>query len=265
MKIYISADIEGITGATHWDEATKNNPDYSEFQDQMTSEVNAACEGALEAGASEIWVKDAHATARNLIAAKLPKEVKLIRGWSQHPFSMVQGLDETHDALLMIGYHSRAGSDANPLAHTITGRASWVRINDRYASEFLIHGYAAALVRVPIVYISGDEGICTEAETLIPQIGTLAVKRGIGDSTLSMHPQLAVEKTREGVLKALQGNLDSCLIDLPDQFKVEIRYRDHADAYHASFYPRASLKEPHIVNYESDDYFEIMRLFSFVL
>ncbi len=150
MKVFISADIEGITGTTHWDEADKKNPDYAEFQEQMTAEVVAACEGATEAGASEIWVKDAHASARNLIAAKLPKDVRLIRGWSGHPFLMAQELDETFQAMLMIGYHSRAGSNANPLAHTNTGSAAYIKINDHYASEFLVHAYAAALVNVPV-------------------------------------------------------------------------------------------------------------------
>jgi len=114
MKIYISADIEGITGTTHWDEADKKNSDFKEFQEQMTAEVAAACEGALRAGATEILVKDAHDTARNIIASKLPREVRLVRGWSGHPFSMVQYLDETFHAVLMIGYHSRAGLDTNP-------------------------------------------------------------------------------------------------------------------------------------------------------
>jgi hypothetical protein len=99
MKVYITADIEGVTGATHWDETDKKNPDYGEFQEQMTAEVVAACEGALNAGATEIWVRDAHWTGRNIIPSKLPREAKLVRGWSGHPFSMMQGLDETlcHD------------------------------------------------------------------------------------------------------------------------------------------------------------------------
>jgi D-aminopeptidase len=81
MKAYISADIEGITGTTHWDEATKSKPDFREFQEQMTAKVAAAYEGALRAGATEILVKDAHASARNILAAKLPREARLVRGW----------------------------------------------------------------------------------------------------------------------------------------------------------------------------------------
>lgn len=265
MKVYISADIEGITGTSHWDEADKKSSDYSEFQEQMTAEVIAACEGALQAGATEILVKDAHATARNIIASKLPQEVSLIRGWSGHPFSMVQELDETFDAMLMIGYHSPAGSGANPLAHTISGSVSHIKINDHYASEFLLNAYAAALVNVPVVFVSGDAGLCMEAESLIPNIATVAVMKGTGNSTVSIHPHLALEKIRDGVQMAIEGDASRCHIELPKRFSVEIKYKDHAKAYQSSFYPGASLKEPHTILFTSDDYFEVLVLLSFVV
>ena len=265
MKVYISADIEGVTGTTHWDEATKSKPDYREFQEQMTAEVAAACEGALRAGATEILVKDAHASARNIIADKLPREARLVRGWSGHPFSMVQHLDETFYALLMVGYHSSAGADTNPLAHTISGRVARLKINERYASEMLLHAYAAALVHVPLVFVAGDAGICEEAASLNAYIKTTAVKRGVGGSTISIHPHLAVERIREGVQRALEGDVSRCLLNMPERFSVEIEYRDHAQACHAAFYPGASPKSPHAIQFESDDYFEVLRLISFVL
>jgi D-amino peptidase len=265
MKVYISADIEGITGTTHWDEATKSKPDFREFQEQMTAEVAAACEGALRAGATEILVKDAHASARNILAAKLPREARLVRGWSGHPFSMVQYLDETFYALLMVGFHSSAGADTNPLAHTISGRVARVKINDRYASEMLLHAYAAALVNVPLVFVAGDAGICEEAASLNAHITTTAVKQGVGDSTVSIHPQLAVEKIREGAQRALEGDVSRCQLQMPERFSVEIEYRDHAKAYRSSFYPGASQKSPHAIQFETDDYFEVLRLISFVI
>ena len=265
MKIYISADIEGITGVAHWDETTNDKPEFAEFQKQMTAEIKAACEGAFSAGATEVYVKDAHGTARNILASELPQEVKLIRGWSEHPFSMVQELDETFDTAMMIGYHSKAGAGGNPLAHTITTRLSGIKLNGNYASEFLIHTYAAALVNVPLVFLSGDEAICSEAESFIPNITTLAVKKGIGNSTVNIHPSLALEKISQGVEKALQGDLQACLIDLPKNFHVEVIYKEHADAYKASFYPGASLKEPHAIAFETNQYFEVLRFLSFVI
>jgi D-amino peptidase len=265
MKIYISADIEGVTGVTHWDEADRLKPDYSEFREQMTAEVSAACEGALLAGATEIWVKDAHASGRNLIAARLPRQTQLVRGWSGHPFSMVQELDESFDAMMMVGYHSRAGSGANPLAHTISGNIAGLKINGSYASELLMHAYTAASVNVPLVFVSGDQGICDDAALLIPPIATVAVKRGVGDASINIHPHLAVDQIMEQVQTALQNNVSRCRLPLPEQFAVQITYREHAMARRASFFPGAVLEQPHIVGFESDDYFEVLRLFAFVL
>ena len=263
MKVYITADIEGVTGATHWDETDKKKPDYGEFQEQMTAEVVAACEGALNAGATEIWVKDAHWTGRNIIASRLPREARLVREWSGHPFSMMQELDGTFQAALMVGYHSRAGSGASPLAHTMTGNVIYVTINGQYASEFMIAAYTAGLVGVPVAFISGDAGICQEAEALIPGLGTVAVKQGTGNATVNIHPQLAVERIRTGVEAALKGDLSRCHVKMPDHFAVELRHKNHADAYRVSFFPGASLKEPHTVQFEADDYFEVLRFFSF--
>src|SRR5262245_14222841 len=120
MKIFISADIEGIAGITSWQEADPNSAQYRPYQERMTEEVKAACLGALDAGAKEIWVRDAHWYARNLLHERLPREVRLVRGWSRHPYMMVQEIDPSFDAVAFVGYHSRGGSGANPLAHTLT-------------------------------------------------------------------------------------------------------------------------------------------------
>jgi len=265
MKIYISADIEGITGTTHWDETEKKHPDYAEFRDQMTAEVNAACEGALAAGATGIMVKDAHDSARNIMAEKLPKSCQLWRGWSGHPYFMMDGIDPTYAAVLMIGYHSRAGAHTNPLSHSMSGSDGYIQINGIYASEFMINTYAAALSGVPVAFVTGDAGLCREAQDLIPALRTVAVKEGIGSSTINIHPQLAVEQIRNGVEQALQGDLKRYLIKLPERFSVNIRYKEHTKAYSSSFYPGVSLPEPYTIHFEAGDFFEVLRMFAFVL
>ena len=264
MKVYISADIEGTTGITNWEEAEKPHPTYQEFRERMTDEVVAACAGAIEAGAKEILIKDAHDSGRNIIAGRLPDCARLIRGWSGHPFSMVQELDESYDALLFVGYHSKAGSDDNPLAHTLRLRIMHLAINGEIAPEFQIYSYAAALVQVPAVFLSGDSGICNDAQRLNPGIVTVPVSRGIGPSTLSIAPGLALKEIRAGVARALAGDRAACRLTLPKHFTLEIKYTTPVDAYRASWYPGARLAAPRTVQFDSDDYFEVLRAIKFM-
>jgi len=265
MKIYISADIEGITGIAHWNETEKSKPDFREFCDQMTKEVKAACDAAINVGVKEIWVKDAHDTGRNIIASQLPQEIKLVRGWSEHPLLMVQELDKSFDALIMIGYHSFGSSSDNPLSHTLNpSELNYIKLNGKLASEFLIYGYAAATLDVPVIFISGDEGICEEAKALNENIRTVAVNKGVGNSVISIHPQLAVEKIKEGVKSALKEDINQCKILLPEYFKVELSFKKHWKAFKTSFYPGMKQISSTNVLFESDNYFDVLRMLLFI-
>ncbi|MEO0600224.1 MAG: M55 family metallopeptidase [Myxococcota bacterium] len=266
MKVYISADIEGVAGIAHFDEATKTHPDYDEFRQRMTREVAAAAEAALDAGATEVWIKDAHATGRNLFVDALPRAVRLIRGWSGHPLSMVQELDASFGALMMIGYHARAGSGGNPLAHTMSSRVvNRIVVNGRPASEFLLHAYAGALFEVPTVMVAGDEALCAEVAELDPGIRTVATMRGVGDSTVSVHPDVAVDGIRAAVTDALQDVASIRTLAPPETLTVDLRFVKPMAAYRASHYPGATLVDDDTIRFETRDWFEVMRLLLFVL
>ena len=263
MKVYISADIEGVAGVTHRDETDLNKPESLTAREQMTAEVVAACEGAKQAGATEIWVKDAHGTGRNLIAARLPQDVRLIRGWSGHPFMMLEGLDDTFHAVLMIGYHAGAGCETNPLSHALALGIARITLSDLQASEFLIHAYAAATLGIPVAFVSGDKGLCDEVTQVNSHIGTAAVKEGLGDSTISIHPVLAAARIRGGVREALAGDLARCRVTLPSRFSLEVQYRDHFKAYLCGFFPGAQHEDPLTVRFESETYYEVLRFLLF--
>jgi len=266
MRIYVSADIEGVAGITAWEEGRKSHGDYGEFRRQMTAEVAAACEGALAAGAEAVTVKDAHGTARNLTAAELPRPTRLIRGWSGHPFGMVQELDESYDACLFVGYHARAGSGGNPLAHSMSSMlVREIRLNGEPVSEYRIHAWAAALVGVPVVFVSGDETLCREVERFQPATRTLATKWGEGASQHSLHPAEARDAIRTGVEEALSGELSAARLELPARFELEVAFKDHARAYHKAFYPGAKQSDPHTVRLELEDYFEVLRALIFLV
>ncbi len=264
MKVYISVDIEGVAGITHWDETERTHPDYPEFREQMTREALAAIEGAEAAGAKEIWVKDAHDSGRNLITGMLPANIRLIRSWAGHPLCMVQELDKSFDAVMMIGYHSAAGSEANALAHTLSLKPHLIRLNDRIASEFYIHALAGSMLDVPTAFISGDEGLMEEVKAINAAIGRCGVKRGVGQSTVTMTPKAAVNAIRKGAEAALKGNLAKRLIELPKSFVLEITYANPVTAYRMSWYPGAGHAGERTIRYETTNYLDILRMLNFV-
>ena len=267
MKIYISADMEGITGVTHWNEVEHNKPSqYTQFQERMTKEVLAACNGANDAGATEIWVKDAHYSGRNILSEYLPKNVKLIRGWSGHPYSMVQELDSSFDALMMVGYHSMAGQGGNPLAHTMSSsKLDSVYINDQQTSEFFLHGNVAAKHGVPLVFVSGDAGLCEEVKEVSPNTTTHATMVGVGDSTISIQPEESRNMIQKKVADTLKGDTKSCIWKHPGSFVLRIRYIKQQSAYRASQYNGATLIDAKTVQFDTDNYDEIMRFMLFTV
>ncbi|MCF7808125.1 MAG: M55 family metallopeptidase [Candidatus Marinimicrobia bacterium] len=261
MKVYISADIEGVTGIGHWDETSKRTQsEYQWFQKQMTREVAAAAQSALAAGATRIVIKDAHDSGRNLLLEELPEAVELIRGWAGHPLSMVQELDTSFDAVMFIGYHSRAGQDTNPLAHTMSSaRIARMSLNGKDMSEFYLHGLAASYYGVPSIFVSGDQGLCDEVAEHNENIETVATIRGEGNSIISQHPEKSLIQIRDGVTKALNKDVSKCLLALPDKYDFRIEFKKHQDTYRASFYPGAKKLSPLIVQYKTADFFEVLR------
>jgi len=132
-------------------------------------------------------------------------------------------------------------------------------------AEFHLFAWAAALFDVPTVFVSGDERLCENVKGLNPNITVCPVLRGVGASTISVHPEVAARSIREGMEEALRGDLGACRLTLPDHFELEIRYREAARAYAKSFYPGARPADDHRVVFEADDYFEILRAMAFMI
>ncbi|MFA6890051.1 MAG: M55 family metallopeptidase, partial [Bacilli bacterium] len=185
MKVFISADIEGVNHITHWNETEYGHARYEEFRIQMTEEVNRACIGAHKAGATEIIVKDAHDSAMNLIFSDLPDYVVLHRGWEGNICSMMAGLDSSFDAACFIGYHSPSRSDGNPLSHTMNTQIFHVKINGVIASEFDINSLYASYLNVPIAFLSGDLNLTKLVKGTNSHIDTVATKEGVHGAVIS--------------------------------------------------------------------------------
>lgn len=232
----------------------------------MTEEVKAACNGAMKAGATEIVVKDAHSSARNIDPAALPDMVKLIRGWARDPFMMMQGLNDTFDAVLFTGYHSPSGSGGNPLSHTMDESNLFsVKINGLLASEFLLNSYTACYFGVPIVFASGDKRLTELAHEIIPSIRTVATNEGRGASILSLHPQKVTRLIEKAVYASLSGEEMENTLKLPEEFQVEIVYTDHKRAYYYSHFPGVEKKDDRTITFTENNYYEVLRKFLFLL
>ena len=263
MKIFLSADIEGTAGIAHWDEAERTHPDYAEFRALMTAEVVAACEGARAAGATEVVIKDAHDSGRNLILDRLPDYARIMRGWSGHPDGMMFGIDASFAAAIYTGYHAKAGSEANPLAHTTTLRISRLLLNGEVASEFTVNALCAARYGVASAFLSGDAEICSDARALVPGLAAVETLQGFGRAALSLSPARAREAIREGVEAALRTRAGS-VPPLQGPFEVVVEFNNPTDAWRASWYPGARQPGPRAVAFAATDFFEIQRALRFL-
>ena len=266
MRVFLSADIEGTCGIACWAETERTTPmDYNPFQKQMTREVKAACEGAIAAGAEEVFVKDAHDSARNLDPAALPENIRIMRGWSGDPLSMMSGVDKGgFDAVLLTGYHSWAAGSGNPLSHTMNGQNEFVTLNGVRMSEFMMNAYTAGYYGVPVAFLSGDKALCDFAREFIPGITAVPVNEGVGGAVVSIHPDAAVREIRAAAEKAVK-NAKNCAVPMPDRFDITVRFREHQKAYSRSFYPGAKLEDGKNVSFSTDDWFEVLRFAHFVL
>lgn len=265
MKIFISADIEGTAGIAAWPETELSAADSAYFRRQMSREVAAACRGALEAGVDEILVKDAHDSARNIDPAELPEQASILRGWARNPYVMMAGLDESFAGAFYTGYHSGAGSDGNPLSHTMNLQNNYVLINGVKASELYLNMLSASYLGVPSLLVTGDEALCAWAEQVNPGMETVAVSRGLGGASASINPALAQRRIQEAAERALDKDISRLKLPLPDSFNVELNFKEHAMAYRASFYQGVSKHGVYTVSFSAHDWFEVLRTLFYVL
>ena len=265
MKVFICADIEGITTTTTWEETIPSHASYGLHAKQMTEEVLACIQGAKNAGATEIVVKDAHGSATNIDPTRMPSGVTLLRNWTGHPYTMVEGIDKTFSAAMFVGHHSAASKTGNPMSHTYSGRCNYLKVNGVIASEFLIYSYACALEGVPTVFLSGDKMLCDDSKDLHPKLVTCAVKDGVGAMTINYSTEDTIKNIKELSEKALTQDFINALIKLPDYFEAEFYFKEHISAEAASYFPGAIRKNDNTVIFQSNSLFEILRTIKWIM
>ena len=260
LKVFISVDMEGVSGLINWDETAQGGPDYPLFRKLMTAEANAAIAGALEAGATEIVVRDAHDSARNILPDELRPEARLIREWNG-PLSMMEGLDKTFDAVVFIGYHARAGTPDAVLKHTMSLSLFDVILNGVRLPEAGWNAAIAGYFDVPVVFLSGDTAICKQVREIVGNVETVAVKDGLGKAASMIHPAKAQDMIQKGVAAALR-NLKAYKPFKPSPpYKLEVVFTDENLAQRASWVPGAVRTGERSVAFASGDFMDIVKYF----
>jgi len=263
LKVFISVDMEGVSGVIHWEEVSRSGDDYKLFRRLMTEETNAAIEGALAAGATEILVRDSHGSARNILPDLLRPEAELLRDWSGGPLVMMDGIDETFDAVIFIGYHARAGTPSATLQHTMTGRIYDAILNGKKMPEAGINAAIAGHFGVPVVLVAGDLAIVKQAKELFGDVEAVAVKEGIGEAAKMLHPKKAQELIKEKTTKALKRLEDFKPYKINPPYTMEIIFTKEEWANRASWIPGAKRSGDRSVCFTSNDFMEILKFFIF--
>jgi D-amino peptidase len=205
MKLFLSTDFEGTSGIVAWEQIIEGNAEYEQGRKLLTDEVNAVISGALEAGATEFVVNDAHHYMRNLHPQDLLGRATLITG-KHKPLYMMEGLDGSFDGICFVSYHGSIGAERAVLSHTYNPGAVWeVRMNGEVVGESGINALVAAHYGVPIIFVSGDEVTAQEAHFVAPDAEKVVVKQSLGRfAAANMHPVVACELLREGAACAVR-------------------------------------------------------------
>lgn len=266
LKIYISADMEGVVGVVTGDQLGPSGFEYSKAREWMTAEVNAAIEGALAAGATEIVVSDSHGNGENLLIERLPKDVTLVRSWPR-PLMMMEGIDQTFDAAIFIGYHSSTSNPQGVRAHTMSsGRLADVRLNGVPMPEAGINAAIAGHFGVPVIMISGDDAVVSEVRALLGDIEGAVVKNHISfHSAKTLMPEVAYELIRQKVKAALDrlGDFNPYILDTP--ITLDVRFKNYRPSEVLAYLPIVERTDSHSIRFVGRDIVEVSKFLEFIM
>jgi D-amino peptidase len=262
MKVYVSVDMEGVTGVTTREHCVAGAPEYERFRRLMTADANAAIEGAFAGGATEIVVNDSHASMTNVLIEELDPRARLISG-SNKLFCQMEGLDASFDAVLFVGYHQGDGAGDGIVNHTISSAAALeIRLNGTRMDELSINAALAGSFGVPVAFVSGDDVTCADARVAVPEIHAAVVKEAVDRSAGLCLPPAAAHALIRGVVTDAMASVRGGRIppvDPPVPVDVEIDFRSTSSALMCTLMPHVSRPGPRTAAFTAPDYPEAMK------
>jgi D-amino peptidase len=265
LKIYISADMEGIVGVVTNEQLGPQGFEYNRFREFMTAEVNAAAQAAIDAGATEVVISDSHGNGQNLLIEKLPKQVTVVRSWPR-PLMMMQGIDETFDGAIFIGYHTSTNNTAGVRAHTISSaRLADVRLNNLSMPEAGINAAIAGYFNVPVIMISGDDAAVKEVTNLLGNIEGAVVKWAYGfHSARTMTPEMALDLIREKVQRAISRIKEFKPYQIKTPVQLDVRFKNYRPSEMLSYLSIVERTDSHSIRFIGKDIIEVSKFLEFI-
>jgi D-amino peptidase len=235
MKVWISIDMEGVAGIVDWEQCRPGSgAPYALGCELLQDEVNAAIEGAIEGGATEVVINDSHSRMANLDPRKITGGAQYLSG-RHKPRYMMQGLDESFAAAFFVGYHGSISGRPSTMSHTYNPEVfSGAKLNGLYVGESGINALVAEHYRVPIAFVSGDEVTWEETAPFARGGVNVVTKHSITRaSALNLHPTESCRLIREGARTAMEkvaaGTVETPGIDLPASLDLEFQTSDMAE------------------------------------
>lgn len=219
MKVFITVDMEGISGLVRWDSS-----DRQRERELITAEANAAAAGAFAGGATEVLIGEAHANMRNLIPEAVDPRVRFFSG-EPKALNHLGGLDDSFGLALLIGYHARAGTRNGVMCHTYDLHIHRLQFNGAEFGELGTDAALAGHFGVPVGLVAGDRAACEEARALLGQVETVATKEGRGRYVADcLPPPLARERIAAAAERAVSQAQRFGPYLLPGPITVEIEF-----------------------------------------
>lgn len=260
-KIFISVDMEGITGVVQPPQLGPGGFEYTKAREWMTAETRAAIEGAKAGGATSFVIADSHGNAQNLLIDQLPEDVRIVRGFPR-PMSMMQGIDETFAAAVFVGYHASEMTAEAVRGHTFSSaKLLGVSLNGSEISEGIFNAAIAAHFGVPVIFVSGDRKAVGQLEGAIPGIAAAVVKEPFGyHSALTVTPARGQAMIRDGVRSAMLKRSAIAPYRVKTPIDLEVGFKLTLDAEVASYIPGLTRSGAHTVRGTFPDILQIARL-----
>lgn len=233
MKIYVSVDMEGISGILLMEQLTRGEALYEEARMLVTTEVNHVVEGLLEAGVSEIFVKDAHGTGFNFLVSQLHPGARYCLGATKIPHRF-PGLDSSFDGAILLGYHAKGGTEQAIRDHTMTS-AGWqsIELNGKHIGEIGLDSLLFGIQNVPILLVTGDNKTCMEATEELPNVMVYETKKAFGrHAGLIKPPNLVYSEIKEVIKKSVENKYKVKPFKIPGPYELTIHFlsTDQVDA-----------------------------------